>query len=223
MLSLGKDKAEGKSFAERLAAIKQKDKKKSRDKEKGASSSKAEKQLENHSSPGSSDSSSDSSSDESTASEEEVPVGEKRKRRLGKLHKNKIARIAKAVANKFRQKQIELRQKQERYEARRASTAGGSSQQTGKSLESPADASNRSILVDEHDNWVYATPEDIANPVGGYIIQLVNNAWQRGTVMDPFVLNPVVAERFSDWCDYENRLQTHLKLKGDVSQCECVE
>lgn len=194
----------------------------SKDKTKSASISKADKQLENRSSSGSSDDSQDSSSAETSASEDDVTVGEKRKRKLGKLPKAKIARISKRIVDAFRTKQSQLRVEQERLQHERAQrssmTAGGPAPGNSRGSEAVTDASNRSILVDEQDNWIFATPEDVANPIGGYIIQLVNNSWQRGTAMEPFVMNPIVSERFSDWCDYEKRLETHLKLKGDVSQ-----
>lgn len=162
-------------------------------------------------------SSSGSSSDESSKSEETPPKGGKRKSRLGKLPSAKIARIAERVAEAFRSRQKHLRKEKDDSQADK-STGENATSTMKAGAANIADASNRSIIVDEHDNWIYATAEDITNPVGGYIIPLVNNAWQRGTMMDPFKLNPVVSERFSDWCDYAKRLETHLKLKGDVSQ-----
>lgn len=189
-------------------------------KDKGVRSHKADMQLEKTSPASSSSSSEDSALDEALSSDEMTPVGEKRKRHVGKLPKAKIARISKQVSEAFRLKQTQLRQEQERtrQEESQRSLLSGMPHASMRKADSGAEASNRSIIVDDHDNWVYATPEDIANPVGGYVIQLVNSAWQRGAAMEPFVLNPIVSERFTDWCDYEKRLLTHLKLKGDCSQ-----
>lgn len=144
--------------------------------------------------------------------EEDAVIGEKRKRRPEKNPKKKIAKVAERIADAFRKKQSDMRKAREQSDREQEINT------TTHTAKAVSDASNRSIMVDEQDNWIYATPEDIANPVGGYVIQLVNNSWQRGATMDPFVLNPVVAERFSEWCDYVKRLETHLKLKGDASQ-----
>lgn len=82
----------------------------------------------------------------------------------------------------------------------------------------PPDNSQRFIIANENEDWAFATQADFANPENGFILPLINHAWQRGMPIEPFTLNPNVGERYLDWTTFEEKLEMHLLLKGPVSQ-----